>query len=1206
MFDWFINIIKLTAAKSYTPNQGPQRVVPRYNYKSLSTEEEVPEFQKGTEKSTEETATTAQGKIQKIIDNIYQSMNTGNSPVPGKSVADIVRDVLNYMHKNNSKLNVKDKYNIMHESEPYGLGLDEQTLDTLILINFVSKYLDTNKISSYLGNYFENPEAAYNNLITSIPKLINANPGSNTSLKNLKTAVHDYINDVAESTESLTPYEDGANDEDGKFGRGIADENEPNQGLPEEQFSADTTDDTKKRDNDLVEKTDTGSAQENQKYISRIKGIYEKVKRKFNRKNPSLVKAFGDLLNTLSENVSDTSDAKSTSNSINLANLPQDVKSIVSGTLPLGMDTGLNVHNTLTKNINNTKVSVPSVSAEPVAIVDLRDMRKAAIDTKNLLSPYFKSGSRRAVTDINDLKRRIKDVEANIEEYKRTGKDEAFVNSYKEASKYEQLKDIVSSLEKSNLGQKETEDTQLSLDAVKTSLEKTIKKYTDSINRGEKNTADTVSKALTKDILRNKSNAIKALRSTNLSDADRRKFTKALNSEYNALLRDVFSEKYRVLFKRMSNSGNTSAYTSESDMNKLLADTLANAAFDSQVSSASLASDSLSYDQYKQAVSTFSRASGKSAQTLPENTEPATEPKDLSEALYVLYKDPSRAQELSTEFPKKYISYFLYLLLNGLSPELKKEIEQEQGKPVPTYFFDEETAARDLNDTGALRSLLTDPDSEEGLSEQYETLLGNKKVLEDSIENRENQLTNLKEKGANKEEISKVETILNKKKELLHTVNERIKDVGARLIALNKDHFTERDLGKKDEIEPSEIKTVFPDKKAYEYSGNWYEVVKNPVSNKYKVTTKKVQDPVIVDPEVYKVDSDLYVSGKNSDKYYKLNQETGSISDIPQRDLLGDYIGTYKEWYNSGSKSRINPKTPENTHIKINERIVEQLRNNPEKSKELLLRVYDKPDTEVSSYIKNSLFENFEDNADALLDFSKRININNAPEELVDRLNTIFKEHSSENKKQKEEPKEQEDLISPTEDEEVITEKSGFMFGMRRTAAFFKFAASDDNYTEMNSKQEDKEQKLIEAPGVEDFQYNEENSENSKTEDVELTEEFSMEKLGKVLRIIKSESPEKWEEIVDIVRQSSAKSGDELAVFLQLFANNNWNGEAALRAYNKEAVSPRNRSYFWSMFKRNVWPQLQSNPSVVNVVKALNKNVAVDEEDVDTNEYKNV
>ena len=115
-----------------------------------------------------------------------------------------------------------------------------------------------------------------------------------------------------------------------------------------------------------------------------------------------------------------------------------------------------------------------------------------------------------------------------------------------------------------------------------------------------------------------------------------------------------------------------------------------------------------------------------------------------------------------------------------------------------------------------------------------------------------------------------------------------------------------------------------------------------------------------------------------------------------------------------------------------------------------------------------------------------------------------------------------------------------------------------------------------------------------------------MEKLGKVLNTIKMNSDEQWNDIVELVRQSSAKSGDDLAEFLELWANNNWNGDAAVRAYNETAVEPRNRSYFWSMFKRNVWPQIQKNPAVVNATNELSTGDPVEKHDVETTEYTHV
>lgn len=172
-------------------------------------------------------------------------------------------------------------------------------------------------------------------------------------------------------------------------------------------------------------------------------------------------------------------------------------------------------------------------------------------------------------------------------------------------------------------------------------------------------------------------------------------------------------------------------------------------------------------------------------------------------------------------------------------------------------------------------------------------------------------------------------------------------------------------------------------------------------------------------------------------------------------------------------------------------------------------------------------------------------------------------------------------------------------FGIKRTAAFFKFAESEDNYTQFNPKREDKEQGQIE-----DFQFDPKNREQSAVEDKEDEDEFSFERLSKVLKPIADKAPKKWAEIKQAVFQSSAKFGEDLLEYLELWRKHNWNAEAALRAYNARAVEPRNRSYFWKMFKIHVWPQINRNPVIINTVNALSKGKPATKSDVDTSEIK--
>ena len=216
-------------------------------------------------------------------------------------------------------------------------------------------------------------------------------------------------------------------------------------------------------------------------------------------------------------------------------------------------------------------------------------------------------------------------------------------------------------------------------------------------------------------------------------------------------------------------------------------------------------------------------------------------------------------------------------------------------------------------------------------------------------------------------------------------------------------------------------------------------------------------------------------------------------------------------------------------------------------------------------------------------------------------------EQPQQTEEQQELPKEEpeEDIVTPTKEEDAYAVQSGFVFGLHKTAAFFKFAEADDMYKDFDVDIERALNKEIESPAEDDL-YNPDTAEKSKKEDTDLSKEFSMEKLGKVLNTIKMNSEEQWNDIVDLVRQSSAKSGDDLAEFLELWANNNWNGDAAVRAYNETAVEPRNRSYFWSMFKRNVWPQIQKNPAVVNATNELSTGDPVEKQDVETTEYTHV
>lgn len=195
------------------------------------------------------------------------------------------------------------------------------------------------------------------------------------------------------------------------------------------------------------------------------------------------------------------------------------------------------------------------------------------------------------------------------------------------------------------------------------------------------------------------------------------------------------------------------------------------------------------------------------------------------------------------------------------------------------------------------------------------------------------------------------------------------------------------------------------------------------------------------------------------------------------------------------------------------------------------------------------------------------------------------------------------DITNPTTEEENQTATSGFYFGIQKSASFFLFANSTDHYNIYDPKINNDQQRLLEDPSG--FMYNEPRQ-DSMEGDKKKSKEFSMEKLGKVFNAIKDSSESAFNEIKDLVKQSSAKSGDDLVRYLELWAENNWNGEKAVEAYNETAVDHRDRAYFWGMFKRNVLPQIENLPSFVNAINAMSNSKAVDASDVNTSEYKYV
>lgn len=432
---------------------------------------------------------------------------------------------------------------------------------------------------------------------------------------------------------------------------------------------------------------------------------------------------------------------------------------------------------------------------------------------------------------------------------------------------------------------------------------------------------------------------------------------------------------------------------------------------------------------------------------------------------------------------------------------------------------------------------------------------------------------------------------------------------------------------------------------AVEYRGYWFPIYKYR-TGEAQLDDTPLKDPVIVTKEdkesgaylVHQAD-DIYIKDSETGFYYKANKETKSIEDaVPHKEL---------------------PGLDSSTQIK--DTILKKYNYPDGRSAYLhLLDIYDNP--KVKPEEKEVLFSLFETDMSLVRDFVKKVGNNldllpntlyNSVKKLItsdiekhnegiekkkdtsdeynqsEQDNDEYVEEEEENpfasperylgpkrneplplKTQIEEPKTEEesngeeDVVSPTEEEEVVTTESGFYFGIQKTAEFFKFAESDDGYTAENNPLADKkEQKDIET-GMEGFTY--QPTEQAKVDDESDNTEFSMEKLGKVLKQVKTKSPEKWQEVIDLVKQSSAKSGDDLAVFMELWANNDWNASAALRAYNASAVEPRDNNYFYSMYERNVWPAIQTMPAVVNIVNSLSKNEVVEPSDVDTNEYKNV
>lgn len=508
--------------------------------------------------------------------------------------------------------------------------------------------------------------------------------------------------------------------------------------------------------------------------------------------------------------------------------------------------------------------------------------------------------------------------------------------------------------------------------------------------------------------------------------------------------------------------------------------------------------------------------------------------------------------ELANATSKDAVAALLQNMMRGLDREVLKQAEKETGVALPRRVFKTKEAEHVLNE-GAMREFFSMSDPIMGPKFDLDATQSHMELLEKRKADYQKRLEKVvagdtEHEGLSESELRAKIDDLDKKLEADKKTQAQLKDE----IRAEDPAFLSKEKAKSvTNIEDAEVKPAYPNKKVIEIDGYWFPVKVNPITGDKEPGEKPLPEPVIIEPTVYKVgDEDsfsYYLKGSNNpDEAYLLDAHTGKINDVPHTGISGEKVGTYREWLDLGEMGR-SPKQKQEPEVK-----------QPEAPK-----------------------------------------AEEAPKE----------QEPKQPEAPKEEPKQEPlDALTPTQEENNLATESGFYFGIQKTASFFKFAHSEDNYGDYNIKREKDESKLIESPDAEDFKYNPNTSEQSAAQDAVANEEFSMEKLGKVLKVIKDESEEKWGEIVKLIEQSSPKSGDDLAKYVQLWANNNWNGEEARRIYNEQAVptETRNHSYFWKMFKNNVWPQLQNNPSVVNVVKKLNKNRPAEETDVKTNEYKNV
>lgn len=590
--------------------------------------------------------------------------------------------------------------------------------------------------------------------------------------------------------------------------------------------------------------------------------------------------------------------------------------------------------------------------------------------------------------------------------------------------------------------------------------------------------------------------------------------------------------------------------------------------------------------------------------------------KTASDELYNIYVNPEEATVPNNYISQERIQDFLNILArNALNMQdaqdrrsLRKEYKDSYGTALDTVPVDLDTIKQDLNN-GALERVIAPKESEIGESvledldtareqlQQKEQRKGktlfNKAKTEWILQDVDNNLKDLEKKlqdkdlpEEQKQELQKEYDELESKRNKLS--GEDLKKHVNELQALDSDiEYLRKKINtlfdKSSTVDIKSAAEVWADKHAidpevlknYDYSyqdgklvpvvehlGYWFPIYKD-YNGAPQLDDTSLEDPVIIrkeDKDTYKtvVNGETYIRDSETGFYYKADKETNSIENaVPHQDL---------------------PKEKPETKHEVNKGKTEEVDQEQQDGKS---------------------FREKEENPFWPKNLAPTLN------EPLPIKTRVEDSDSEEGTKEEKIDGTEEDIVKPTQDEENETASAGFYFGIQKTAAFFKFAESDDNYTENNDLANSKEQKAIETGDMEGgFQYTP--TEQSKAEDVEDNTEFSMEKLGKVLKQIKTKSPEKWQEVLDLVKQSSAKSGDDLSAFMELWASNDWNASAALRDYNSSAVEQRDNNYFYSMYKRNVWPAIQTMPAVVNIVNSLSKNEVVEPSDVATNEYKNV